>query len=375
MNENFEASLKKRDRKLSRFMARELLLDYAEGRLDEDRRKAVEEYLPGCKETQQDLEALRAALSYTKELSRIEAAESTAEQIEHAKLGFARVMDRVAWRNWPEGARWSVEAVLIAGIVAAVVSLLPLQKLANWLPNSGRELVLAEIAKEDADTDAMDGKPRDLVAETLARPAPGASEPDEPAQAEGSGTSAPVKAAGKAAATAPGSAKAPAGPATGEAAAAAARAAKAEESETDASPLKREKAPKGFVYRAFMATRTIDATTGAVRDIIESLGGERAGQVELGWRKNSGTYFHFALPESNYESLLENLRSFGPVRIYKDPHWRVMPSGQIRLILFVEDLNPNPNPEPRPKTVTEPEADTESDPGPEPAPDQEPQDQ
>jgi hypothetical protein len=347
MNEQFEASLKVRRRQLSRFMAREMLLDYAENRLDDDRKLALEEYLPRDKEVQKEFESIKLALGYTATLSRIQLAEQTVNEIERTKLGLAKVTDRMAWRNWPEVVRWSAEAILVSVVVAAVVSLLPLQKLAKWLPSSSQELVLAEIEKSPDKPLLGTG---DRVADALARSAdedpetqetlPASSRPAVPAPP------APTPAANTAAtaygpttdelkaglktltvATAPPVANTPV-PAQETAAL------KAEE-ETPAP--KTGKEPKGFVYRAFMASSSIDESTSGVRDLIMSLGGEKAGQVELGWRKNSGTYFHFAIPESNYETLMTGLRTFSPVRIYKDPHWRVMPEGQIRLILFIED--------------------------------------
>ena len=69
---------------------------------------------------------------------------------------------------------------------------------------------------------------------------------------------------------------------------------------------------------------------------IEQLGGEKAGEVELGWKRGTGRYYHFAIPEANQEKLLERLRAYGPVRLSKDAHPRVMPKGQVRFILWVE---------------------------------------
>jgi hypothetical protein len=69
---------------------------------------------------------------------------------------------------------------------------------------------------------------------------------------------------------------------------------------------------------------------------IKELGAEKAGEVELGWKRGTGRYFHFAIPEANEARLLEVLRAYGPVRISKDVHPRVMPAGQLRFILWIE---------------------------------------
>jgi hypothetical protein len=93
---------------------------------------------------------------------------------------------------------------------------------------------------------------------------------------------------------------------------------------------------KGFVYRAWLNVADVDGLTPKVTDTIRELGGEKAGEVELGWRKGSGSYYHFSLPEKNEQEVMDRLRAFGRVRFSKDPHPRVMPAGQIRFILWVE---------------------------------------
>jgi hypothetical protein len=76
-----------------------------------------------------------------------------------------------------------------------------------------------------------------------------------------------------------------------------------------------------------------------IAEQIRELGGEKAGEVELGWKRGTGRYYHFAMPETNEKQLLEKLQAYGPVRISKDPHPRVMPEGQVRFILWIESAN------------------------------------
>jgi hypothetical protein len=96
---------------------------------------------------------------------------------------------------------------------------------------------------------------------------------------------------------------------------------------------------KGYVYRAFMDLKNLEVIAPKIADMIRSMGGEKAGEVELGWRRGTGRYFHFSLPESNEKKIIEQLQVFGPVRISKDPHPRVMPEGQVRFILWIEAVN------------------------------------
>lgn len=102
------------------------------------------------------------------------------------------------------------------------------------------------------------------------------------------------------------------------------------------APAATESAERGFVYRMSMPTSKVEAITPDVRAKIEALGGKKAGEVELGWKRRSGSYFHFAMPESGYDTLVEYLRGHSPVRIQKAPHRRIMPAGQIRIILWLE---------------------------------------
>ncbi len=95
--------------------------------------------------------------------------------------------------------------------------------------------------------------------------------------------------------------------------------------------------PRGFVYRAFMNLDDLDTLGPKITQLIQELGGVKAGEVELGWKKgNAVRYYHFSMPEDSQDKLLEQLQTYGPVRISKDPHPRIMPNGQIRFILWVE---------------------------------------
>jgi hypothetical protein len=99
------------------------------------------------------------------------------------------------------------------------------------------------------------------------------------------------------------------------------------------------KSSRSFVYRAFMTLSDLEDITPKITQQIKELGAEKAGEVELGWRRGSGRYYHFTIPENSEQRLLESLRVYGPVRISKDPHPRLMPEGQVRFILWIESGN------------------------------------
>lgn len=348
---DFEKSLRGKKREISGFHAQELLLEYLENRLDSDRIQAMIKYLESSPEAQKKLKFLTHAKDYCGHLSRIEVSLNIVHKVQSAQFGLEKWMTQASWKRWPEPLRWSLEAILVAGVFASVISLLPMHKFIRWFPSGTHDVILAEVTPAAKNAELETRLP----------------DPPEPAEKETPGSheiKAPSLTSNQkemTVANSPSASQSPSespevpkkiikseSPRLG----AIAKTPPNDSSKTEmteeatlknvASQAKTQdaaKGPKGFVYRAFMSATNVETTTGAVRDLILQLGGVKAGQVDLGWRKDTGTYFHFSIPESNYELLMTGLQTHSPVRIYKDPHWRVMPEGQIRLILFVEDLS------------------------------------
>ena len=97
--------------------------------------------------------------------------------------------------------------------------------------------------------------------------------------------------------------------------------------------------PQGYLYRAYMSLYDLETKTLEIIDVIENLGGEKAGVKELGYSKSKGKSFHFKLPLSNKEQVFKDLRAIGRVKVDEEKHWRKMPDGVSRVILWVEDLD------------------------------------
>lgn len=93
----------------------------------------------------------------------------------------------------------------------------------------------------------------------------------------------------------------------------------------------------GFLYRGSISVTNVTAATPKFVEKIAELGGRKAGDVPLGWRKGSGSYFHLTIPESRYEALVNFLREYGDLKIQREKHERVMPEGILRLIIQVEE--------------------------------------
>jgi hypothetical protein len=315
--------LPRKPRELTTFLCREMLYDYLTKNLDEDRRAAVERFLATSPELQSELQLLGLAERYCQDLSKTRVTSAHIEELKTIKSATAVVVNRLRWVNWPETLRWATQALVVSSMVALLAVVIPWNKINLRFPKR----VNAPISQN------------------IPAPVPVPVESAAPAPV------APVPAAAPAAA--PVAASAPA-PAPVETTAIVASTPPSELTESDKTLAKNTEeeeeaetdkgAPKtvqlhGMLFRMMMNINNAEGLTPEITEKILKMGGEKAGQVKLGWRKNhpNGSYYHFKMPEENYSELVKTLGAYGPVRIYKSPHGRVMPPGQIRIILFVQD--------------------------------------
>ncbi|MEO0335437.1 MAG: hypothetical protein AAF202_03535 [Pseudomonadota bacterium] len=347
-------------RTLSRFLANELLYDYATDNLDAHRRASVEEFLQSSAETKEELEALKQGMQFCDQLAETEISPELTYKLSQVRSWYSRVLRLIHWRNWPEVTKWTLEAMVISGLVA-FVAVIGWPKLSDMLPAPRPDLTLAQVDKEKAkvplppeDQIASKEKETQKTADLFA-----ANEKNDQetmsVSSEESKTSESTKTA-KVQEDLSGQTKEktieerPEKSKTSAIVTAAVdENSLAARGDSDATGVKQsaklksmKTAPtkpslKGFVYRVYMDLGNLDLLTEQIRTEIQTLGGKKAGKVRLGWRKPKGSYFHFSMLEANYDTLVDKLKGFGPVRIFKDPHWKVMPEGEIRFILWVED--------------------------------------
>lgn len=338
-------------RKLTPFLAHEMLFDYVTDHLDPGRRQAIEEFVKDDRESQNLLEAIRRGISYSESLKKIELSASSFEELEQAE-SFITLSRRLArFSQWPDSLRWSLIALVISVCTAGVVVLIPWNLLpmlqsgpkaesgtveiarvdGRKLPDGTVAIAVTDDETDDQQTGPMEGSGDEEFAEESSGAVPTTSSVSVPTAVISSPklpTPAPVVSVASAPAVkmnAPVSA--PQGIPKPVAVAPVA---------TPPPIVTSAKASRGYVYRAFMTLADLENVAPKITQQIKELGAEKAGEVELGWRRGSGRYYHFSMPESNEQRLLETLRGYGPVRISKDPHPRVMPEGQVRFILWVE---------------------------------------
>lgn len=334
-------------RKLTPFLAHEMLYDYVTDQLDAGRRQAIEAFLKDDRESQNLLEAIRRGIAYSQSLKGIELSAESFEELEQAE-SFVSLSRRLArWSQWPDSLRWSLIALLISVCTAGAVVLIPWKSIPMLKSGpsfdsgtveiarvDGRKLPDGQVAvavNEDETDDQQTGPMEGSGDEEFAEESSGAVQPQTQVKPAVVATPLPVvklatptvkpTAVPVVAVATPRSQPTPP-PAT--------------TTSTDAAASAASKASRGFVYRAFMTLADLENAAPKITQQLKELGAEKAGEVELGWRRGSGRYYHFSMPESNEQRLLETLRGYGPVRISKDPHPRVMPQGQVRFILWVE---------------------------------------
>lgn len=330
-------------RKLTPFLAHEMLFDYVTDQLDHERRKAVEEFIKEDRESQNLLEAIQRGISYAESLKRIEISAEALDELDHSEnlVSLSRRLAR--WSQWPDSLRWSLVALMISMCTAGTVMIIPWNTIPLFKSTPGFESGSFEIARVqgrkaggddgqivadqqedglDAQTGPLEGSGDEEFAEESsgARPTIQVPPPVVAVPPAATSTAATVSAATRVPTPAP--TPVPVQTTVAHVPAPA--------------PTSAQKASRGYVYRAFMTLSDLENIAPKITQQLKELGAEKAGEVELGWRRGSGRYYHFSLPEMSEQKLMETLRGYGPVRISKDPHPRVMPQGQLRFILWIE---------------------------------------
>lgn len=332
---------KKDQRKLSAFLGNELLYDYLSRNLDPERMRAMDEVVAENREIQDEIQSLNSALNYVEHLAESDISESLLEQVRLPVSYFQGLLQKIQFHEWPRGFKLGLEAIFVVVMIAGVAVFFPWHQLVKWTWKNSNEVVLSELKNEfkgpQQTEDAIAAKelPNNIPAEVKYQ-----DEATEktPAKAETKEASAPpvaevpaaTPAPAKVAAKTPPAEAPPAPPKSNDSTTAAAESNK---SAAETAGGKRQ----GWLYRGNVSVVNLDATTEKFVAKISEFGGRKAGEVELGWKKPEGNYFHFTIPESKYQELEKYLASYGHLKIQKEKHDRVMPDGIIRLIVTVSE--------------------------------------
>jgi hypothetical protein len=373
-------SEEKRKRPMTPFLAQEMLYDLIAGNLSDLEKSSVERVLEQNRETKAELEALKRGLDYCESLHKIQTTPYLVRHVQDSQFEWKKVLGHFNLKTWPAPLRWGFEAVAVSFIVGIIGISVPWNKIRDWNKSSGPSSYVitqtkipntnAEVAKffgkmprNEEETDlpgdimpankqekqAMEKKPEPEIAAPAVpslNQLPKVEPPKPPTVVYGpvpppvvaNPPPTPAKPIAKAAPppaenlpiedlsepkSDPDLAQPNGDPFSDPNA--------VEES----SMSSRDEELKGWVYRGFVNSLDVGTSAEAITQKIQALGGEKAGEVELGWKRGKGRYYHFTVPQSNYAQLMSFLKTFGPVRIYRDRHRRVMPETEIRFILWV----------------------------------------
>jgi len=324
-NGNFYS--KKGQRKISSFVGQELLYDYISGQLDSERQKAVDEFLKENREAQGDIQKINNGIAYVDRLAETVASQALLEKIETPSNYFQTVQTRLRFEEWPVGLKLGLEAMIVALGITSVAILVPWHKIMN-LRSRSDNVVLTEIAHEtvkkttEVETgNAVKEQPAAFQDEGVQTTKPNIVDETDVSKASIKAEVAVTPTATPPPVPEPQKTTVPDTTAV---------AAAADTSEKDSKRV-------GFLYRGTMLVTNAPAVTPKMVEKLTALGSRKAGEVEMGWKKGNGSYFHFTVPENKYDEVLAVFNQYGQLKIQKERHERIMPEGIIRLIITVDE--------------------------------------
>ncbi len=335
---------KKGERNVSSFVGQELLYDYLCGELDSERREALEKLLNENRELKAELEKIRDGLRYVTGLQKTDVAPGLAESIRTPSTYFHVLLQKTRFMEWPNGVKLVSEGLLIAIASLIVILGIPWGRVISWRTAFDKgTVILSEVTKTanlnpDADFAGEAGAPseetKDLVYEDEAKsgtkPGSKAEVQNDSKESTKHGTKSVEKpievkpvVAGVKVQMVPASTDS--NPST--------------QVKTDVESATTVESGKkqGFLFRGVIEVTNIEAINPKLIEFITAAGGRKAGEVELGWKKEGGSYFHFTIPEAKTQQLIELFNEYGKIKISKEPHSRVMSDGIVRYIITVNE--------------------------------------
>lgn len=319
---------KNKSREMSDFVANHLLFEYARNTLDPERKKAVETALESTPELQNEFIKLINGIQYCEKLSETLINDAAIKQIELQSSQVNFIVNRLRWHQWPLGFRWLVEAGIVALLLVVVLNILPLNRIIHLNDGNDSQTVVAEVDRKKKPNfaeapEANIERPEFSDEEVKQPPTVAAKDPVPPVKPNTAPTTVPAKPVGANVPSVP-------PPATKPAANVAAT--------TPTVPEKTSSKSGAWIYRGQFLVTNAEAVSPKIKDKIKELGGQKAGEVEIGWLKTPNVYyFHFTVPEAKLGELEALLKDYSTGKLVKEAHPRVMPDGIIRLLFTVEE--------------------------------------
>lgn len=328
MSEEIQFS-KKGQRKVSSFIGQELLYDYMTGNLDDERKQAVEEYIEQNKEVQSDIQKIQHGMNYLEVLEQTRVSEALVEKIKQPTSYLDSLLLKMKFDDWSPGFKLGVEASVVAIGITVVAVVLPWKKMLDFKVDKS-DIILSEITKK---FDSKNPAEHEVVAKNEDISGQDKSEVSFPDEESGAGTSAGIAVVTSSTTTSTTLKSAPVVAVAPNATTTTMKTPVDAQNTAGATEAKRV----GYLYRGTISITNAKAAATKLVDKVTGLGGRKAGNVELGWTKGEGAYFHFTMPESNYQQMTEAFQEYGNLKIAKERHERIMPEGIVRVIITVDE--------------------------------------
>tara|TARA_B110001454_G_scaffold218991_1_gene249074 strand:+ start:119361 stop:120392 length:1032 start_codon:yes stop_codon:yes gene_type:complete len=323
---------KNKSREMSDFVANHLLFEYARNTLDSERKKSVEKALESAPELQNEFIKLINGIQYCEKLSETLINDAAVKQIELQSSQVNFIVNRLRWHQWPLGFRWLVEAGVVALLLVIVLNVLPLNRLIHLNDGSDSQTIVAEVNRKKkpdlGETPEANVEKPDFTDEEVKQPTTVAAKD----KTQSVKTNDP-KLVTPSVETKPVAVKQPEPPPVAIPKPMTQPVAAVSSPETE-KPAK----STGWIYRGQFLVTNAEAVSPKIKDKIKELGGQKAGEVEIGWLKTPNVYyFHFTVPEAKLGELEALLKDYSTGKIVKEAHPRVMPDGIIRMLFTVEE--------------------------------------
>lgn len=296
-------------REISCFFCREFIALYVDGELDPRRRKEIDQHLENCQECGDIFRRTEVAKKVLGELKPIQPSKELIKFLQKEKSTWTDFLERFGWSKWPINLRWGVQLGSVALMLALFVNFFPWLKLAEKVQNfRNAPYQVKEVSKVPAPPVDVAAVDEEMEKQT----------PEEPVKID------EAKTAFVATTPTPTTTSTPTVVAA------------ATPKPVAPTPTPAPK-PQGYVWRGTINVDVLsDELTKRVTQGVKKLGGIKAGKVHLGWVQGNSRYYHFTIPEKNFDALTKLFEGEGKFKVQKMAHPRVITGGRMRLIVHLK---------------------------------------
>lgn len=322
--------LKFQERLQSPYFSQEMLFEYFKNELNEQDAKITEKYLSESVSLRQDFADMQSARQLMGQLRGVKLSDNMLARVQTTQSMSLDLAKRLDHTQWPSGLKQSVMVIGGAIGVLAILLVVPWGDIYHqMMQNQSPQVVLVESTRTKSDVDLTTYENQETPEFTDEKDVKENTEHKEAQKIVATETTAVAKVDIKgqvpSAHTPPPVIPTPIPAKPHEIAQPNANAASAAVS-------------GGFLYRGRVFISNIQDTEPKITEKIIELGGRKAGEVALGWKKTSqSAYYHFTMPENKLNDLNQFLALYGEPKIVKEKHPRVMAEGIVRLIIEIEE--------------------------------------